>query len=70
MSLRYSLTGSFILFALFQMPAQACSDDSCYPTWDLKRDQLDTCNNTPFLSRRMTAELICSYYWPISTSNH
>lgn len=50
MSLRYSLTGSFILFALFQMPAQACSDDSCYPTWDLKRDQLDTCNNTPFLS--------------------
>ena len=45
MSLRYSLTGSFILFALFQMPAQACSDDSCYPTWDLKRDQLDTCNN-------------------------
>ncbi len=50
MSLRYSLISGFILLALTQMPAQACSDDSCYPTWDLKRDQLDTCNNTPFLS--------------------
>lgn len=50
MSLRFSITGSFIFYALLQLPVFACSDDSCYPTWNLTRDQLDTCNNTPFLS--------------------
>lgn len=47
---RHIITGGVILSALFQWPVQACSDDSCYPTWDLKKDLLDTCNNTPFLS--------------------
>ncbi len=28
----------------------ACSDDSCYPTWNLRRDVLDTCNNVAFLT--------------------
>ncbi|MBB4866511.1 hypothetical protein HNP46_005416 [Pseudomonas nitritireducens] len=30
--------------------ARASSDDSCYPSWNLKRDSLDVCNNLPFLS--------------------
>lgn len=60
---RHIITGGVILSALFQWPAQACSDDSCYPTWDLKKDLLDTCNNTPFLSPPTTAGSICSYYW-------
>ncbi|QRY80430.1 outer membrane assembly lipoprotein YfiO [Pseudomonas sp. PDNC002] len=30
--------------------ARASSDDSCYPSWNLKRDTLDVCNNLPFLS--------------------
>ncbi len=30
--------------------ARASSDDSCYPSWNLKRDTLDVCNSLPFLS--------------------
>ncbi|MEL7936243.1 outer membrane assembly lipoprotein YfiO [Pseudomonas delhiensis] len=30
--------------------AYASSDDSCYPSWNLKRDTLDVCNSLPFLS--------------------
>jgi TolA-binding protein len=30
--------------------ANASSDDSCYPSWNLKRDTLDVCNSLPFLS--------------------
>ncbi len=66
MSLRHSITGGFILCTLFNLPAQACSDDSCYPTWDLKRDLLDTCNNTPFLSpandSRVNLQLLLADY--------
>lgn len=50
MNWRLIFTSGFILSVLFQWPAQACSDDSCYPTWNLKKDLLDTCNNAPFLS--------------------
>jgi hypothetical protein len=50
MLLRHSSISGFVLYALFSQSVLACSDDSCYPTWDLKRDLLDTCNNTPFLS--------------------
>lgn len=66
MSLRHSITGGFILSVLFNLPAHACSDDSCYPTWDLKRDLLDTCNNTPFLSpandSRVNLQLLLADY--------
>lgn len=66
MSLRHSITGGFILSALIHLPVQACSDDSCYPTWDLKRDLLDTCNNTPFLSpandSRVNLQLLLADY--------
>ena len=75
MSLRHSITGGFILSVLFSFPAQACSDDSCYPTWDLKRDLLDTCNNTPFLSpandSRVNLQLLLADYvhTPLPTSS-
>jgi len=75
MSLRHSITGGFILSVLFSLPAQACSDDSCYPTWDLKRDLLDTCNNTPFLSpandSRVNLQLLLADYvhTPLPTSS-
>lgn len=75
MSLRHSITGGFILSVLFSLTAQACSDDSCYPTWDLKRDLLDTCNNTPFLSpandSRVNLQLLLADYvhTPLPTSS-
>lgn len=66
MSLRHSITGGFVLSVLFHLPVQACSDDSCYPTWDLKRDLLDTCNNAPFLSpandSRVNLQLLLADY--------
>ena len=66
MNWRLFLTSGFILSALFQWPAQACSDDSCYPTWNLKKDLLDTCNNVPFLSpandSRINLQLLLADY--------
>jgi len=38
------------LLAGISLPAQASSDDSCYPDWRVSRDTLDPCNNLPFLS--------------------
>ncbi|CDF81541.1 hypothetical protein PKB_0162 [Pseudomonas knackmussii B13] len=38
------------LSVLIAQQAQASSDDSCYPSWNLKRDTLDICNSVPFLS--------------------
>jgi len=38
------------LLASVSLPAQASSDDSCYPDWRVSRDSLDPCNNLPFLS--------------------
>jgi hypothetical protein len=31
-------------------PAQASSDDSCYPNWSILENDLDVCSNLPFLS--------------------
>lgn len=39
-----------VALCLIPQLAAACSDDSCYPTWNLRRDALDTCNNVAFLS--------------------
>ncbi len=38
------------LLAGISQPAQASSDDSCYPSWRVSRDSLDSCSNQPFLS--------------------
>lgn len=38
------------LSVLAAQQAHASSDDSCYPSWNLKRDTLDVCNSVPFLS--------------------
>ncbi|WLG28745.1 outer membrane assembly lipoprotein YfiO [Pseudomonas lurida] len=38
------------LLAGISQPAQASSDDSCYPDWRVSRDSLDSCSNQPFLS--------------------
>lgn len=38
------------LGALAAQQGHASSDDSCYPSWNLKRDTLDVCNSVPFLS--------------------
>ena len=38
------------LLAAISLPAQASSDDTCYPDWRVSRDRLDTCSNQPFLS--------------------
>ncbi len=38
------------LLAGISLPAQASSDDSCYPDWRVSRDSLDSCSNLPFLS--------------------
>ena len=38
------------LLAGMSLPAQASSDDSCYPDWRVSRDSLDPCSNQPFLS--------------------
>lgn len=41
----------------------ACSDDSCYPSWNLKRDMLDTCNNIPFLSPANDSRVNLRLFW-------
>ncbi|KWV66791.1 MULTISPECIES: hypothetical protein [Pseudomonas] len=38
------------LLAGFSLPAQASSDDSCYPDWRVSRDSYEPCSNQPFLS--------------------
>ena len=38
------------LLAGISLPAQASSDDTCYPDWRVSRDSLDACSNQPFLS--------------------
>lgn len=38
------------LLAGFSLPAQASSDDSCYPDWRVSRDGYEPCSNQPFLS--------------------
>jgi hypothetical protein len=38
------------LLAAISLPAQASSDDSCYPDWRVSHDSLDSCSNLPFLS--------------------
>ncbi|KAE9652053.1 outer membrane assembly lipoprotein YfiO [Pseudomonas sp. PB105] len=38
------------LLAGISLPAQASSDDSCYPDWRVSRDRLDACSNLPFLN--------------------
>ncbi len=38
------------LLAGISLPAQASSDDSCYPDWRVSRDSLDPCSDLPFLS--------------------
>ncbi|MFK3970640.1 outer membrane assembly lipoprotein YfiO [Pseudomonas sp. NPDC087358] len=41
---------AMIIGAAVCSPAQASSDDSCYPTWSLLRDSLDVCNNLAFIN--------------------
>lgn len=39
-----------LLGTLSSPPAQASSDDSCYPSWTLVKGHLDICSNLPFLN--------------------
>lgn len=50
MRIRSSTPLALIIGAAICSPAQASSDDSCYPAWSLLRDSLDVCNNLAFLS--------------------
>ncbi|TLP76645.1 outer membrane assembly lipoprotein YfiO [Pseudomonas nitroreducens] len=54
--------------------ARASSDDSCYPSWNLKRDSLDVCNSLPFLSpgndSRVNLQLLLADAGQASIPNH
>ncbi|MFJ3485759.1 outer membrane assembly lipoprotein YfiO [Pseudomonas sp. NPDC090202] len=41
---------ALIIGALIGGPAQASSDEACYPDWIIAKGSLDACNNLPFLS--------------------
>ncbi len=59
---RSYFTGMIGIFA-FSSSVFACSDDSCYPGWNLKRDMLDTCNNIPFLSPANDSRINLKLFW-------
>lgn len=52
----------------FSSSVFACSDDSCYPGWNLKRDMLDTCNNIPFLSPANDSRINLKLFWSDHTN--
>lgn len=50
MRTRLLTTLAVILGSVSSFQAQASSDDSCYPRWSLIKENLEGCNNLPFLS--------------------
>lgn len=63
-----SYLAGMIGFLAFSSSVFACSDDSCYPGWNLKRDMLDTCNNIPFLSPANDSRVNLKLFWSDHTN--